>query len=230
MTHTKPLMAFMILGWNCVAMAVTIQDASFESFNVADGSSVMAPDGPWLWANDAGVVDPILPNSSNGAVDNTASGTFAPMDGEQYATTYATLDRVTQIVEFASAGEYELSVWAAAPDGTLTIPEVFVDRLLDTGGFQFVVDGTAIGDVNMLDPATPWTFYSTRFFVPSPGQFSVGVRNVVTAPYFINYDAFTLQTVPEPSGAMALGVLLALCFIKWTNHRQCRPQRKGPPK
>jgi hypothetical protein len=45
--------------------------------------------------------------------------------------------------------------------------------------------------------------------VASPGNYQLGIRNTLAASYFINYDAFDVEPVPEPS-AVIFGLLGAL--------------------
>ena len=57
-------------------------------------------------------------NSSTGPL-NTWSATLAAVDGQQYASTYAGSDSIRQLVTFATAGQYEISVYAVSPSGSL---------------------------------------------------------------------------------------------------------------
>src|SRR5690348_15224224 len=101
--------------------AQTVLDGGFESYDVAAGGFVKPSTGPWTFANDAGVVEPFSPNSAT-AVLNTWSATRPAFQGQQYASTYAGGDVIRQPVTFDKPGVYELSVYAFAPTGTLTIP------------------------------------------------------------------------------------------------------------
>jgi hypothetical protein len=163
-----------------------------------------------MFSNDAGVVEPPAPNSSTRPL-NTWSATFAPVDGQQYASTYAGGDILRQLVSFSAAGDYRLSVYAAAPNGTLTIPSAGTFTL-GNGEFAFTLDNVAIGTVQVVPVGSSWGLFSADFTVPAPGDYRLGIRNTLAAPYFINYDGFAIQPVPEPS-TMALGFLGVLCAL-----------------
>src|SRR5438045_2010175 len=79
-------------------------DPGFESYSVNPGEFVRPSLGAWLFGGDAGVVEPPAPNSSTGP-GNTWSATFAPVDGQQYASTYAGADTIRQGVVFVTAGD-----------------------------------------------------------------------------------------------------------------------------
>jgi hypothetical protein len=195
----------------------TFLDPGFESYAVSPGGFVQPASGAWLFANDAGVVEPFAPNSSTGLL-NTWSATFAPVQGEQYASTYAAADSLQQSVVFGAAGDYRLSVNAAAPDGSVTIPPLGAFQLGD-GRFTFTLGNTAIGSPHTVTAGSGWSLFTADFTIPIPGSYQLGVRNTATSPYFINYDAFEVQPVPEPS-TVALGLLgafgLAISGRCWT--------------
>jgi len=196
-------------------------DGGFESYAVNSGGFVQPVSGPWLFANDAGVVEPFAPNSSGGAL-NTWSATFAPVEGQQYASTYAALDSLRQVVSFTTAGLYRMSVSAAGPSGSLTIPSVGTFTLGD-GEFTFLFDNTPVGSLQTVSAGSSWSLFSADFTVTAPGDYQVGVRNTRSAPYFINYDAFAVEPVPEPAVlqlALALGAGVVV-------RRALRGRRRG---
>ena len=78
-----------------------LTDGSFEAFAVSSGGFVKPTSGPWVFTNDAGVVEPLVPNSSTGPL-NTWSATFAAQDGQQYVSTYAGADSISQLVSFSA--------------------------------------------------------------------------------------------------------------------------------
>ena len=151
------------------------------------------------------MVKPPAPNSSTGPL-NTWSGTFPPVEGQQYASTYAGLDSLRQSVVFNSAGTYRISVYAAAPDGIVTIPSVGTFSL-GNGEFSFTLANTAIGSLHPVLAGASWSPFAADFTVNSAGNYLLGIRNSsLSSPYFINYDAFSIQPIPEPS-TLALGFL-----------------------
>jgi hypothetical protein len=185
-------------------------DPGFESYAVSSGGYVQPTSGPWTFSNDAGVVEPYSANSSTGPL-NTWSAVPSAMDGQQYASTYAGSDTIRQVVSFSVPGSYMISVYAAAPDGSVTIPSVGTLQLVD-GEFTFALGGSAIGNVNTVPKGSSWTSYSAMFAIGKPGDYVLGVQNTKSAPYFINYDAFAIQSVPEPTTfhlLLILGVLAA---------------------
>lgn len=184
-------------------------DPGFESYDVSSGGFTHPVAGAWLFGNDAGVVEPPSPNSSTGPL-NTWSATFAPMEGQQYASTYAGADTIRQLLSFSAAGDYRLSVYAAAPSGTVTIPSVGTFTL-GNGEFTFTLGAAAIGSLHSVTAGSTWSLFTVDFTIAAPGSYQLGVRNTAASPYFINYDAFALQPVPEPP-VMALGVLGAVCL------------------
>jgi hypothetical protein len=198
------------------AQGQTFVDPGFENYVLSPGGFVQPATGPWLFANDAGVARPPATNSSTGPL-NTWSATFAPVDGLQYASTYAGSDTLRQVVVFNNPGDYRLSVYAAAPNGTLTIPGVGTSTLGD-GQFTFTLGNLAIGSTHLVTAGNSWSLYTVDFNVPAPGAFQLGIRNTASAPYFINYDAFALQPVPEPS-TLALALLGALAAGAWWKRR-----------
>jgi hypothetical protein len=186
---------------------IVLADPGFENYAVSSGGFLKPTSGSWTFNNDAGVVEPYSPNSSTGPL-NTWSATFAPFEGQQYACTYAGADSIWQPVTISSAGVYRISVYAAAPDGNLTIPSVGTWPLLD-GVFAFTVAGHAIGNVHSVPRGSNWTLYQADFSIEKPGGYLLGVRNQLVAPYFINYDAFAVQQVPEP-GTLSLLLVLGI--------------------
>jgi len=177
-------------------------DPGFENYLLSSGGFVQPTSGPWLFSNDAGVVEPFAPNSSTGPL-HTWSATFPAAQGQQYASTYAGIDRLRQAVSFAAAGDYRISVYAAAPSGSLTIPSVGTWPLED-GEFTFILGAADIGSLHTVPKGSSWNSYSAMFTIPSPGNYTLGVRNTQTTPYFINYDGFAIQSVPEPATAALL--------------------------
>jgi hypothetical protein len=184
-------------------------DPGFESYAVNPGGFVQPTSGAWLFGNDAGVVEPPAPNSSTGPGD-TWSATFAPIDGQQYASTYAGVDTIRQVVAFGAAGNYRLSAYAAAPNGSLTIPSVGTFTL-GSGEFTFTLANASIGSLHTVPAGAGWSLFTADLTIATPGNYELGVRNTMAATYFINYDAFAIQPVPEPS-TVALGLLGALGF------------------
>jgi hypothetical protein len=189
-------------------------DPGFENYTLSGGEFVKPTSGPWMFVNDASVVEPYSPNSST-ALLNTWSATFAAMEGEQYACTYAGLDSIRQTISFGTAGEYRISAYAAAPDGSVTIPG-HGTLLLEDGEFTFALGSSAIGSLHTVPAGSSWTSYSADFTIEKPGNYTLGIWNTKTDSYFINYDSFSIHPVPEPS-TMALlamggaGVLFAAC-------------------
>ncbi len=79
-------------------------DPGFESYGVSAGGFIQPASGPWLFGNDAGLVEPPAPNSSTGPL-NTWSAIFSPVEGQQYASTYAGADTLRQMVTFSAPGD-----------------------------------------------------------------------------------------------------------------------------
>jgi hypothetical protein len=196
-----------------------LTDPGFESYAVSAGEFVKPAADAWSFVNDAGVVEPFAGNSSTGAL-NTWSATLAAYEGAQYASTYASLDLIRQTVVFASAGDYEISVFAASPAGSLTIPGVGTSTLVD-GEFAFTLGNSTIGATHVVDAGGAWQQYSATLNIPAPGSYQLGIRNTLAAAYFINYDAFSIRSVPEPS-TLGLGVaaVLLLSMHLRTSRRQ----------
>jgi HpiC1 cyclase len=190
------------LGFGSGVRAVTLTDPGFESPVLSAGGFTHAGNPAWTFTNDAGVTRPFT-NPTSTAVLNTWSATLSPIDGAQYASTYAGSDNITQTVSLA-AGTYELSVYAAAPSGSVTIPPQPPLALVN-GAFQLLFGGQNSAAINM-PPGTDWQRRSATFTLASPGNVAVGVRNTVTASYFINYDAFSLTLVPEPTSFVLLAI------------------------
>ena len=202
-----------IAGWSVALYGQQFTDPGFETYAVNPGGFLQPTSGSWLFSNDGGVVEPPAPNSSTGPL-NTWSATFAPVEGQQYASTYAAGDTIRQSVAFNAAGDYRISVFAVAPTGTVTIPSVGTFALGD-GEFTLTLGGAAIGSLHTVPAGANWSLFSADFNIATPGNYQLGVRNTVPSPYFINYDAFALQPVPEPS-TIALGLLGALgAVICW---------------
>jgi hypothetical protein len=183
------------------AAIVSLFDPGFESYVVSPGGYVKPGIGTWTFTNDAGVVEPI-----------SWSATRPAFEGSQYASTYAGTDRISQSVSFDDPGWYQLSVKAFAPGGTLTIPGVFTNGALVDGQFQFVFDNAAYGPMITVPMGQDWTAYSTFVNVSAAGLYRIGVDNALSDRYFINYDDFSVVSVPEPSAVFGLGgvVLMAL--------------------
>jgi hypothetical protein len=187
----------------------TLIDPGFESYSVSAGGFIQPASGSWTFVNDAGVVEPPSPNSSTGPL-STWSAIFPAVEGQQYASTYAGADIIRQFVTFGTAGDYRLGVYAAAPDGTVTIPSVGTFAL-GNGEFTFTLGNTAIGNLHSVSAGSSWSLFTADFTISTPGNYQLGVRNTAGAPYFINYDAFTVVPVPEPTFlglSVALGIVI----------------------
>ncbi|MHB1035412.1 MAG: PEP-CTERM sorting domain-containing protein [Pirellulales bacterium] len=206
-THSTAMtitLAWGILATACGTLnAGVFVDSGFEDYAVAGGGFVQPTSGPWTFNNDAGVVEPFSPNSSTEPL-HTWSATFPAWAGQQYASTYAGSDYLRQVVSL-DAGKYAISVHAAAPSGSVTIPQVATLQLGD-GEFTFTLGNASIGAAHTVAEGSNWTLYSAVFAVDAPGSYELGVRNAKSAPYFINYDGFAIAAVPEPS-TLVLAVL-----------------------
>ncbi len=189
----------------CFCFAQGFTDPGFESYSVSAGQFSRPDTGPWTFVNDAAVVRPYAGNSSLGPL-STWSATFTAPEGQQYASTYAGLDSIVQTVTFSTPGQYRISAVAAAPSGSVMVPPATQPGPLVQGSFYFILAGAQIGSTHTLDPGTTWQPYSAQFVISQPGDYSLGVRNAGAASYFINYDNFSIQVVPEP----AMGTLCVL--------------------
>src|SRR5580765_4644053 len=217
--HTRRLRAIFALGTMMaiiagsanIGHAQVFTDPGFESYTVSPGGFIQPASGAWLFGNDAGVVEPPAPNSSTGPL-NTWSAIFSPVEGQQYASTYAGADTLRQMVTFSAPGDYRLSVYAAAPSGSLTIPSVGTFGL-GSGEFTFTLGTAAVGNVQTVPVGSGWSLYTADFAIAAPGNYQLGVRNTASTPYFVNYDAFAVQPVPEPSTLVLvfLGALVPFC-------------------
>jgi hypothetical protein len=192
-------------------------DLGFESYTVSSGGFVKPTSGPWQFTNDAGVVEPFASNSSTGVL-YTWSATFPALEGQQYASTYG-VDSLRQSVSFSLAGTYRISAYAAVPDGSVAIPPLGSISLQD-GEFTFVLTGSPIGVTNVVSKGSSWNLYSAVFDIGSPGSYLLGIVNTKTAPYFINYDDFAIQAVPEPTTfqlllAYSLVLTTLTCAHRW---------------
>jgi hypothetical protein len=214
-----------LLAAGVPAAGQTLIDSGFESYSVPTGQFLRPSSGPWQFGNDAAVVRPPAPHSSLGSLQ-TWSGMYIPLQGEQYVSTYGGFDTVRQLVTFSTPGEYRISVFAASPTGTVTIPPVGT-QTLGHGEFTFTLGVSTIGDVHTVPAGTDWTRYHADFTIAAPGSFLLGVRNTRTAAYFINYDAFSLRVVPEPA-VWALSLSAALGLAAWRLGKR-RAQRRAVP-
>jgi hypothetical protein len=199
--------------------AQSLSDPGFETYAVDSGGFVRPGTGPWSFGNDAGVVEPPAPNSSTGSV-NTWSATFAAIEGQQYASTYAGGDSIRQSVSFGAAGQYRVSAYAAAPSGSVTIPPLG-PLTLGNGEFNFTLGNVAIGSPYTIAPGTDWSLFTADFSIPVPGSYQIGIRNNTTSPYFINYDAFQIQPVPEP-GVWQLVLAMGTALVAWQAFRKVK--------
>jgi hypothetical protein len=226
MRNTSGLLALVLfcnLG-PAVVRADLLADPGFESYAVTGGGFLKPTSGPWTFTNDAGIVEPYSPNSSTGVL-NTWSATFSAFQGQQYASTYAAMDNLRQMVSFSEAGDYRISVCAAAPDGSVTIPLVGTMSLGD-GAFTFTLANTAIGDVHTVTKGSGWALYEAAFSIDKPGDYLLGVQNRGESSYFVNYDAFALRSVPEPCAFSMLAILGAVAAaakaaLTRTRHMPC---------
>lgn len=193
----------------------TILNGGFEDEAVASGGFLKPSTGAWTFSNDAGIVRPYSPNSSTGPL-NTWSATFAPIEGQQYVSTYAAADLVKQGIVFTTPGAYRILCYAAAPNGAVTIPTVGTFTLKG-GEFTFTLGNSAIGTVNTVAAGSTWNLYSALFNVPAPGTYDLGIRNTLADTYFINYDAFQIQSVPEPRSTVMilLGLGAGAAVPRW---------------
>jgi hypothetical protein len=212
---TAGLIALFAISWPNISSGQILIDPGFEQYAVSAGGFIKPVTGPWSFVNDAGVVEPPAPNSSTGPL-NTWSATFAAIEGEQYPSTYAGGDTIRQSVSFGAAGDYRVSAYAAAPSGSVTIPPAD-PFTLGNGQFSFTLGNAAIGTPFTIAPGSDWSLFTADFTIASPGDYQIGIRNNTTAPYFINYDAFQIVPVPEPtfwqlmlSAGMAVVALHAL--------------------
>ena len=204
------------------AVAVPLVDPGFETFDVPAGYFVQPRPGAWVFTNDAGVVKPPAPNSSERPLF-TWSATRPAFEGQQYASTYAGGDTIRQAVTFDSAGRYELSVAAFAPVGRVTIPGSNENLPLVDGTFRFWLD-RPVGPEWTVLAGSDWATYSTIVNVPAPGTYDVGVSNPVLDSYFINYDAFAVRAVPEPTAVAGVAVVLSVLVTR----RRAKPGDRDP--
>lgn len=191
-------------------------DPGFESYTVSAGEFVKPTSGSWLFGanTDAGVVEPYSPNSSNGPLD-TWSATLVAHEGQQYASTYAGGDTIRQRVMFGAVGDYWISVYAAAPDGSVTIPSVGTLPLVD-GEFTFTLESIPFSTPRIVPKGSSWSLYRVLLSIGEPAPYTIGIANTRTAAYFINYDSFSIQPVPEPSTMAVLAMALAgFAFLAW---------------
>lgn len=121
------------------------------------------------------------------------------------------------VSEFYAAGNYVMSVYAAAPDGSVTIPGVGTLALND-GDFVFRLNNTSIGGTHTVPAGSSWNLYSVAFAISTPGSYDLGILNSPNGPYFINYDAFSIQQVPETSAVAMIG--LGCCAIALAERRR----------
>lgn len=205
--------------------AATLVDAGFESYDVEPGTFVRPATGPWSFDNDAAVVKPFAPPTSTGSF-NTWSAALSPWEGEQYASTYAGGDRLQQTVTFDAPGVFELSVYAAAPAGTLTLPGI-ATVTLGEGEFRFTIDGFYLSPLHTVAAGSDWTRYGVEIQIEEPGDHTLGIANVKIAPYFINYDAFAITPVPEPATYGMAMALAGLAFAGAQRWRLACQNRRG---
>ena len=207
-----PLLLGLVVTNPMIVNGQTLTDPGFEAYAVNSGSFVRPTTGPWSFGNDAAVVKPPAPNSSTGPL-NTWSATFAAIEGQQYASTYAGGDSIRQFVSFDAAGLYRVSAYAAAPSGSVDIPPTGSSTLVD-GQFSFTLGNAAIGTPYTLTPGSDWSLFAADFTIPTPGSYQIGIRNNTAAPYFINYDAFQIQPVPEPA-VWQLALVVGTGVVAW---------------
>ena len=192
-----------------LAPAQTVADAGFEQVPVASGQFVKVG-GPWAYTNDAGIVRPFGSSTTTEPL-NTWSATRDAFEGAQYASTYAGGDTITQPVTFDQPGVYELSVMAFSPAGIQEIPgNPGLYKPLGNGEFRFEFGGGPVGPTWVVPVGSEWTRYATTVDVTQPGTYPVGIANTRVDVYFVDYDAFRIAAVPEPSAA-ALLLLTAGC-------------------
>ncbi|HBO42596.1 MAG TPA: hypothetical protein DD670_01405 [Planctomycetaceae bacterium] len=215
--------AGLVIAMAGVMEGQTLLDPGFESYALNSGAFVVPDSGPWSFSNDAGIVEPYSPNSSTGPL-NTWSAMFAALEGEQYASTYAGGDTIRQVVSFDTAGDYIISVHAAAPEGSVTIPAV-ASLSLEDGEFTFTLQNNPIGETHTVVKGSSWSLCSAILTIDSPGDYTLGIQNTKWAPYFINYDALSVQPVPEPTVVvMLLSLGMAVVGVRAT--RRGTPRRQ----
>ncbi|MGB0715190.1 MAG: PEP-CTERM sorting domain-containing protein [Phycisphaerae bacterium] len=204
MSSRRFYMVVMLAGccFGQTSIAQMLQDPSFESYDVAPGEFLIPKDGPWVFNNDAGVVEPFSPNSTLGVDLDTWSATFDAFDGEQYVSTYAARDSISQLVDIPDDGVYIVQVYAAAPDGTIQFPGSDPKDLV-TGGFTISI-GDQTSEVFEIAPGTDWTLYAAPFVLEA-GEQDFRIANFGLASYYIHYD--NIAIVPEPAtlSLLALG-------------------------
>lgn len=184
------------------AMAQMIQDSSFEGYEVDPGEYLIPKDGPWVFNNDAGIVEPFSPNSTIGVDMDTWSATYTPFDGEQYVSTYASRDSISQMIDIPADGTYIVQIYAAAPDGTIQFPGSDPKDLV-TGGFTISV-GNEISQIFQIAPGTDWSLYAAPFMLEA-GEQELRIANFGLASYFIHYDNITIVPEPATLTILALG-------------------------
>jgi len=214
-----PFLLGLIATNPAIVNAQILIDPGFETYPVSSGGFVRPVTGPWTFGNDAGVVEPFAPNSSTGPL-NTWSATFAAIEGQQYASTYAGGDSLRQFVLFDAAGQYRVSAYAAAPSGSVTVPPTGTSTLTD-GVFSFTLGNAAIGTPHTMTPGTDWVPFAADFTIAAPGSYEIGIRNNTAAPYFINYDAFQIQPVPEPT-VLQLALAAGAGLMAWQRFRKIK--------
>jgi hypothetical protein len=147
----------------------------------------------------------------------TWSATVTAYDGSQYASAYAGSDWFDQSVFFPAPGDYELSVYATSPEGSVVINGA--TSTLTTGEFRFALGGAVTGPTFSPPLGAGWSQYSAVVRVKAAGNRLVGFHTTKTAPYFINFDAFSVTRVPEPSGVF---LSIAACGVRSLRLRRLR--------
>ena len=154
------------------------------------------------------------------------SAVFPAFDGSQYASTYAGAALFGESLYFASHGTYEVSCFAASPTGSLFLSNFQpVTVQLQPGNFAFQINRQSLGQPVPMMPGTNWTRYSAQFEIPSPGNYEVGVANIIGGPYFIYYDRFSIKllAVPEPTCAASSLFSVPLLYYGEQSARSSSP-------
>jgi hypothetical protein len=99
-------------------------------------------------------------------------------------------------------------IWRRLPYLNSVLRSFFNPQLTcGDGQFAFTLGTSNIGSPFTVSQGSSWTLYDVTFTIDQPGNYNLGVRNADAATYFINYDSFSIQPVPEPSSIVLLGLI-----------------------